>query len=394
MPEMSKQIYRFSLYLLCLLILMGCQTTKQGKGVNELLNQGGVSLGLIQSYEGVRRDFDNGRIMQARERALAMDKTHKDYKKVRKLLQEKIEPARQRLFTHYLNEAKRAEKNGFWHKAAQSYEQAKDVSLKPEEMEAKREQMELKVRQIRLNALLRQRRAEDEFLMRQVGAFEPPAGVSPADEVFLSQRERHEEDLEQRASQAYRDAWRYQRRGQPEVAYVDMESYLRLQPDSERGQKLMAEIRQAMPKQLIIPGVAGVSDVKKVEKPKPRPKKRRVSTEAVTEEQVRLAMKRGELQQAKRLALAYRREGGRGADTLLGQIQSAIKKQAAAEFAKGGEYFRQERLDKAIEHWRKAVSLAPEEPEYVEALRRARQLKERLTLLRSGGGDASSKTGK
>jgi len=104
----------------------------------------------------------------------------------------------------------------------------------------------------------------------------------------------------------------------------------------------------------------------------------------VSADQIRVAMKRGQWLQAKQYALVYRREGGKDSDALLARIQASIEKEAAAEFAKGGEYFRQEQLDQAIEHWNKAVTLMPEEAEYVEALRRARQLKERLTLLRSG----------
>ena len=382
-------MHRYSLYLLCALALMGCQTTQQGKEVGGLLKRGGINLGLLYSYEGIKRDFDSGRIMQARERALAMDKSHKDYEQVRKLLNGKIEPARKRLLAHYLGEAKKAEDNGLWHSAAQSYEQAKEVSLNADEVEKKRLQVEFKVRQARLDVLLRQRRAEDDFLLRLASGYEAPLGVSPADDVFLSRREQYEDELNQRASKAYRDAWRYQRKGMPEVAYVDIESYLRLQPDSERGKKLMAEIRQAMPPELSIAAANVAVVVGEPSKPtavKKVPAKRVIVPETVTADQIRVTMKRGEWLQAKQYALVYRREGGKDADTLLSRIQVAIEKEAAAEFAKGGEYFRQEQLDQAISHWNRAVTLMPEEAEYVEALRRARQLKERLTLLRSGGG--------
>ena len=193
-------MYRYSLYILCLLALLGCQANKPGKGrVDTILNKGGVALGLTSSYEGVKRDFENGRIMQAREKAMAMDKAHKDYAKVRKLLQKKIEPSRQRLYTHYLNLATRAEGQGQWYKASQAYEQAREVSLKPADMERKQLQMEFKVRQLRLEALLKQRRAEDEFLLRQLHAYESPAGISPTDDVFLRKREDFEDELDRRA---------------------------------------------------------------------------------------------------------------------------------------------------------------------------------------------------
>lgn len=377
---------RYTLYLLLALVLAGCETLQKGEGVDGFFNRGGVALGLIYSYDAIKRDFDSGRIMQAREKALAMKESHKDYERVRQLLNSKIEPARQRLLNHYLNAAKRAEEKGYWHSAAQSYEQAKEVSLKAEEVEKKRLQMEFKVRQVRLDALLKQRRAEDDFLIRLANSYEPPVGISPADEVFLGQREQHEDELGHRASQAYRDAWRYQRKGMSEVAYVEIESYLRLQPDSERGKKLMAEIRQAMPSQLTIPPYGSVAGAGS----KPVPVKKRLTKrvkvpEAITADQIRVTMKRGQWLQAKQYALAYRREGGKDADVLLSRIQVAIEKEAAVEFALGGDYFRQEQLDQAIEHWNRAVTLMPEEAEYVEALRRARQLKERLLLLRSSG---------
>ena len=72
----------------------------------------------------------------------------------------------------------------------------------------------------------------------------------------------------------------------------------------------------------------------------------------------------------------------KNATELLAKIQMRIEKKASDLFAKGGVAFRQEQLDRAIQLWGEAVSLMPKEAEYVEALRRARQLKERLTLLR------------
>jgi len=44
--------------------------------------------------------------------------------------------------------------------------------------------------------------------------------------------------------------------------------------------------------------------------------------------------------------------------------------------------FQQEKLDQAIRYWRKAVALRPDQTEYVDALRRAELLKERLGMLR------------
>jgi len=101
--------------------------------------------------------------------------------------------------------------------------------------------------------------------------------------------------------------------------------------------------------------------------------------------QIQALIRRGELLKAKKYAQAYRREGGQGADGLLNSIQAEIEAKATSLFAKGGAAFRQERLDRAIAFWSEAVALMPEEEEYVEALRRAHQLEERLTLLRQAG---------
>lgn len=393
-----SSIFRYCLCLLCVVALLGCQASKPGKaGVNSILNKSSTVLGLRGSYESIKRDFENGRIMQARERTLAMDKTDRDYAKAQRLLQKKIEPARQRLYSHFLGAARKAEKSKQWHKASQAYEQAKDVSLQPAEMEQKRLQMELNLRQLRLETLLKQRRAEDEFLLRQMRAFEPPVGINPTDEVFLRKREEFEDELDHRASLSYREALRFLRKGMPEVAYVDIESYLRLQPDSDRGKRLMEEVKRALPKQLSIPGLdRKATAVKARTAAKHRSAKRApVSTSKrqvakVTADQIRVTMKRGEWLRAKQYALAYRREGGAGADALLERIQAAIEKEAAVEFARGGEFFRLERLDRAIIHWQKAVTLMPDEAEYVEALRRARQLKERLNLLRQGSSPSAA----
>lgn len=381
MQGLYSMIHRCSLYLLCLLVLAGCQSAQVGKDrMESILGTGSVSLGLLSLYEVIKRDLEKGRIMQARERALAMKESHKDYEKVRKLLQDKIEPARQRLFSHYLNLAMKAEQGSRWHEAVQAYEQAKELSLEPEKMEKKRQQMELKLRQLRLDTLLKQRRAEDEFLLRRMRVYEPPAGVSPTDDVFLRKREEQEEELEDRASTAYRNASRYLRKGIPEVAYVEIESYLRLQPDSDRGKKLMDEIRQAMPRSLSVSGTKSKS--------KAATGKRK--TVKVTLQQIRESMKQEKWLQARKQALVYRREGGREADALLERIQTAIQKEAAEEFSRGGNFFRQERLDEAVAHWQQAVELMPDEAEYVEALRRARQLQERLQLLRQNGASATS----
>jgi len=81
--------------------------------------------------------------------------------------------------------------------------------------------------------------------------------------------------------------------------------------------------------------------------------------------------------------LLYRRYDGKGASELLKAVNAGLKKAASALFAHGSIAFRKEHIDDAVKLWDKAVSMQPENSEYVDALRRAMQLQERLHLLRS-----------
>jgi tetratricopeptide (TPR) repeat protein len=384
-------------YILCIFLLAGCAANGPGKGKthSDFLKESKAVLGFMSSYNSIKNDFEHGRIMKARSRILAMKKSDQDYARAHKLLRQKIEPARIRLFEHFLDKARGAEEKKLWSKAMSAYKQAKDFTIQPKIMENKRMGMEYNLRQLRLNVLLSLRRKEDYALLINPNIYEPPQGASIEDEVFNRKQEQYEDDLDDRAARAYREAKRYLRKNIPEIAYVDIESYLRLQPDSDRGKKLLKDIRNAMPKQLSIP-LAGIAlpvqktgkkaAMKKKAVKKSVAKKRPVKWGGVrgivSADQIQLMIQRDDLLKAKKYALAYQREGGKNAAKLRAKIQMKIEKKASDLFAKGGIAFRQEQLDRAIQHWGEAVSLMPKEAEYVEALRRARQLKERLTLLR------------
>jgi hypothetical protein len=386
---------RFAGYILCVLLLAGCAANGPGKAHSDFLKESKAVLDFMSSYGSIENDFEHGRIMKARSRVLAMKKSDHDYVKAHRLLRQKIEPARIRLFEHFLNKARGAEEKKLWSKAMSAYKQAKDITIKPQIMENKRLEMEYNLRQLRLDVLLNLRRKEDYALLINPNIYAPPQGASIEDEVFNRKQEQYEDDLNDRAARAYREAKRYLRKNMPEIAYVDIESYLRLQPNSDRGKKLLKEIRDAMPKQLSIPRADTALPVQKTGKKSVRKKKavkkaaakkksvkRGGMSGSVSAEQIESMMLRGDLLKAKKYALAYRREGGKNATKLLAKVQMKIEKEASELFAKGGTAFRQEQLDRAIHHWGEAVSLMPKEAEYVEALRRARQLKERLTLLR------------
>ncbi len=373
---MSKQskVPTWPLALALMMFLSGCASTGSGG-----LGGGLSSLSFLNSYDAVLRDFKAGRIMEARKKALAFPKDHKDYPRVRQLLKSRIDPARVRLLRQYRRLAEREEKRGNWHKAASMYAQAAAFSSQPASLLARAEAMRLRMRQARLDALIRERRREDRELLSWRAAYAPPKGVSAEDPVFLRKREQYQELIEERADMAWKEARRYLRRDMPEIAFVEIESYLRLEPDSANGRELMAEIRKAMPKGLKIPAFAPES---KARGSKAKPRKRAKPVRKVTASQIRKLLHAGKLLEAKRYALVYRREGGKGAANMLKQVNKAIVARAEDRYMKGRLAFRKEQLDRAIEYWREAVRLMPGKREYAQALDRARQLKERLDLLR------------
>jgi len=370
---------RNSLFIVIAIVLAGCQMGKSSldNAVDDLLIKGGETFNMMNAYAVIQHDFKRGRIMRARARVLAMNKSDRGYKKAQKLLEEKIEPARRRVFIHFLRTAKQMEKNARWSEAMWAYDQAMAVTIKPAVMQQKRAEMKQHMRQLRMEKLLQQRRKEDRTLFVYAGAYESPRGISPTDEIYERMREHYDDLLNERENMAFREASRFLRKGLPEIAYVEIESYLRLQPDSIKGKKLLASIQREMPSFLKIPA----EPVSKSAAVKPAVIKRASHTQTVTAEQIQAALKAGKLLQAKQLAHIYRRNGQQGADKLLAQVQKKVHATAASLFAKGSVAFRKEQLDRSIQYWRDAVALAPEESEYVESLRRAQQLQERLMLL-------------
>ena len=360
---------RLLLFALLALLLSACAATKSS------MFEKGMRFQVMNPYVEIKYDFERGRIMQARLRVLALDKEQQDYAVAHRYLKKTIEPARRRLFVHYLRTAKRLERAKRWADAMEAYTQAKSVTIKPEVMEKKRSEMEFRMRQLRLDRLLKLRRNEDSVWLGNLPAYEPPHGLSGKDDVYQHQREVYLEGLDERADAAYQGAKFYLRRDQPEIAYVEVESHLRLQPDSGRGKRMLAEISKEMPKQIAIHG--------NIYKKRTNNSSKRASTAtAATAEQIQTAMKRGDLLEARRLAHSYRRGDGKDAEKLLSQVQKKIEAKAAEKFTAGSQAFRKEKLDEAISYWSDSVALMPEQAEYVEALHRVRQLKERLNLLR------------
>lgn len=352
-----------------LLLLAGCNTTG-------LSSKGGSALSFLNTYDAALKDFERGRIMEARGRILAMNKNREDYPQAQKLLKQKVEPARLRLLRHYVNKAKAAEQDKQWDQAMRFYGHAAELSIEPASLKVKRTKMEMTMRQLRMDKLIAQRRAEDAVLVKWLSGYEPPRGVEPKDRAFEQMREMVQEMVEDRADAAYAAARRYLRKEEmPEIAYIEAETVVRLMPDSERGKRLMDDVKEVFPSALRIPKEGRSSEVV-VRRPQSN----------VTAKQIRTAMERGDWVKARDLARIYRREGGKDADRLLKKAQSGAENAAAGFFQRGRTAFQQERLDEAVGYWEKAVRLTPDNLEYVEALRRAKQLQERLRVLRESSG--------
>ena len=355
-----------------LLLLPLASCTTNGKSFDT-----SVSFAMINSYAGIKRDFEAGRIMKARSGVLELKKNHRDYAAAYKLLKQKIEPARRRIFVHYLRIAKAYEKQEVWYKAMEAYAKAKAVTIKPDLMEKKRVEMELNMRQLRLDRLLAQRRNEDAVWVQHLAAYNPPKGVDPQDEAFRRQQKSFNDFLVERADIAFDEAKRYLRNEQPEIAYIEIESHLRLQPDSENGMKLLTEIRGQLPKEL---------EFSKLDSEKSKPRQPGIKSvsphQPVTADQIKEAIRKNRLLEAKQMLNSYRRSGGAGANRLSGQLNKRISTRAGNLFGSGSYAFRHEQLDEAIKYWSEAVALMPGRPDYANALHRARQLKERLNLLR------------
>lgn len=337
-------------------------------------------MSFLYGYESALRDYKAGRIMEARNTVLHMDKSRLDYTDARALLKKKINPARLRLLRHYVRAAKRAEKSEIWFRAKALYEQAASFSISNAALLKRARSMDLRMRQIRMDKLIIQRRKEDAQLLSSLTQYDAPKGLPPQDAPFSRQRERMKDSLLSRAKDANLAAKREIREGYPEVAYVEIESFNRLRPDSAKGKILMREIKKTLPRGLHVQPVA--QPIAKIS-PATTPKTISAAT-------IRKLIKKSEWLKAKRYAVVYQREGGEHADRFLKTIERSMDRQAASAFKAGRIAFRLEHLDQAVEHWRQAVALRPENMEYTHSLDRALQLQERLRILRSEAGTANN----
>ncbi|RMG92180.1 MAG: tetratricopeptide repeat protein [Zetaproteobacteria bacterium] len=351
-------------FLVPLLLLDGCSSMQMPAEIR--------SLSFLNTYESAVHDFKNGRVMEARKKLLAFDKNNPDFQRAQAFLRKTVEPARMRLLRTYLQRAEQAKKEKNWSVAVRNYQQAVNLSDHPAELKTKLAQAELALRQYRFEHLLRQRREEDRALLMALDALAGLRGLDAQDPVLVAEREYRMDRLEDRARDAYHEAMKHLRHGLPEMAYVAIESYLRLVPDSDQGKTLKRKILSQMPKGMVIPPMNKGVMVKKALN----------AHQKVTRKDIEALIRKGRYREAREAAIAYRRAGGSKGDELLEKVGHLMDRQAAAYYEKGRAAFRQEKLDEAVRYWRLAVELRPDRAEYVEALRRAELLKERLDMLR------------
>lgn len=340
----------------------------------------------LYTYEKARADFDAGRVMEAHASVLAMDKTRPDYPQAQELFDKKIEPARRKLLSYYKGKATEAESKKQWALAVDFFEQAASFAPDDFDLAMHARELKLRMRQMRFDALLYQRRKQDRELLAWLDGYDAPPGLDPQDDIFRRKRELYQDWTGDHARESLREARRHMRNGQPELAYVELESYLRFRPGDPVGEKLLLDAKADIPSGLSIEGRQPRQD--RVEAKTAVPAKvERKDVELIEAATIEALIEQRRWPEARRKALAFRRQGGENADTYLDAIDKNTAQEAEVAFHKGNISFRRERLDAAVEQWQRAVELQPENAEYAEQLRRALRMQERLRVIRAEAED-------
>ncbi len=361
---------RICITLLGLMLLGGCA----GKNT---FNDLRVSLGLDSAYHAAVVAFNQGQVMEARERLLSIKKEDPDYAKAQSFVKDKVEPARLKLLSYYSHKGEREEKNNHWAKAEEAYQTAATLSAQPQALKKRQASMNLKVRQLRVDTLYKQRKKEDENWLNWKTSYEPPQGLIYDDEAFLKVSNDLNKNLETRLAQTWALAQYYRDKDAPELAWLYADAYLRLSPDIKKAQDLKNAMATALPKGFVLPQedkkVEGTQEVKTV---------RVVKTQGSVKN-VRRLMNQAKWLEARQGALILRKEGNADAEKLLETIDTQIKKHAEKSYIDGNLAFRLERIDEAVVFWQQAVNWMPHEQIYVNSLRRGKQIQERLAALKS-----------
>ncbi|MDX8392307.1 MAG: hypothetical protein R8K53_07050 [Mariprofundaceae bacterium] len=365
--NVPKSLQRPALLALLLLLIPACGTKIKTP-----------DFAVAGSYESALRHYKGGEIMKARKAVLRTDAARPDYQQAQMLLKKKIEPARLRLLRHYRRAAQKAEKRGVLYAAKTIFIKASSLSIGGTRMQQNADRIDLILRQRRIDHLVVQRRKEDKQLLDALNRYNPPQGLDPKDHAYVRELDRLQNRLLARGRNAWRAAKKELHEGHPEVAYVEAESYMRLRPGSRRAPLLMQQVREALPEKLQIPHQDK------------QPRVAGMVLKSASSNDIKQLMQQEKWRQAYSYALIYRREGGEDADALLQRINKTLKKQAEAAFKAGQLDFRNERLDKAVEYWKIAVELQPDNRDYGDSLRRALELQERFLILQRASGKTGS----
>ncbi len=359
--------------LAAVLSLNGCATS--GGGGHHLARAKASSFGFLNSYKSALHDYEQGRLMEARAKIMAMSKDRDDYKAARRLLVRHIDPARRKMLQFYLDRARAHEKRYEWRLAARDFGQAAYFSIKPKRWLRQQRRLEIKIRQRRFDLLRSALQNEDRQLLARPRAFAAPRGLH-GDALLRRWRQQRWDAIDDRAQEDYRAASKQLRAGFPELAYAYLESMLRLTPGEGRGIRLMAESKKRMPKAIRLTPIHARGHGGKRLKTNHRPQ-----VKVQSAKQIRRLITDRKWARARRYALAWKRQHGQDADALL----ATLARQAERLFRQGRQAVKDEHLALAVSLWKQAVILAPDNREYRKALEWAQQMQERLQLLRSKG---------
>lgn len=356
---------RLSLLLsLTLLTFTGC-------AVNDFR----VSMGLLSPYNAAVEIFKQGEVMEARKQILAIPKDDEDYQQAQKFLKDKVEPARLKLLRYFARKGKREESKQRWAQAEEAYSTAAGLSKSPKALLQYQTKMSLEARKLRAQTIYTQRVEEDEIWISWYDHYNPPKGLLGDDKVFDRARGDLYESIEERAKRAWTLAQKYKMLDVPEMAWIYIDSYLRLKPGSKEAQDLKNAMSTAIPKNF---GLTLSSSKKKSVLKRPSLVKAQVNKKDVKD-----LMKLEEWKKAQKGAQMLRRQGDPDADKLLETTQKKMANLALKAYTKGNLAFRLEQIDEAVMAWEEAVRWMPREQTYIDALRRGQHIQERLAALKS-----------
>ncbi|MDQ6950159.1 MAG: hypothetical protein Q9M26_00675 [Mariprofundales bacterium] len=323
----------------------------------------------LNNYKSALHDFELGHVMEARAKIVAMDKSREDYAAAQTLLHQHIDPSRLKMLQFYLDRARLREKHNKWKMAAQDFGQAAYFSIRPKRWQQQRTRVIMKMRQLRFDILRKALQAEDRDLLAHPKALTPPKQLRNDPRIKAWQEARWNA-VEEQSQSAYSKANGYLHDNLPELAYAELQSALRLDPGANQAQGLLDKVAKQLPPQIHLTRIKSSSRIRK-----PKAKHALPNLNGATIKQMIAAQ---QWVKARQYALAWKRQQGANAGKLLQQLSH----QAQLFFNHGRMAVKQEKLDKAITLWQQAVTLAPKNKEYSKALEWAKQMQERLTLLK------------